>query len=102
MEYFVKNVEDNIRISDRTVFLMHYEISMAESTNTMWTDNFVKTVREEHYIMTDVGLIGTVGGTLGLFVGLSFLDMGTKMVTTITNGLSKLVCKKRRGIKSSM
>ena len=101
MEYFVHNMEDAGRTSSETVFFMEYEISMAKSTNNIWTDKFVKTVGEEHYIMTDVGLIGTVGGTLGLFVGLSFLDMGTKVVTTIRNGLSKWVWKKRKTIKAS-
>ena len=40
----------------------------------------LKLVRREYSVMNDIGLIGAVGGTLGLFVGLSFLDVGFKTV----------------------
>ena len=38
-------------------------------------------VRQEYLIIDDIQLIGTVGGTLGLFIGFSFLDVLQKCMT---------------------
>ena len=81
---------------DSSGFGLNIKFSISESTNNMWTDRFTKTVTQEYYIKTGIEVIGTVGGTLGLFVGLSFLDSGSFLVMIIQNGLSKLVGKKRK------
>ena len=37
-------------------------------------------VSEEYLIYEITGVIGSIGGTLGLFVGFSFLDLSTKLI----------------------
>ena len=39
-------------------------------------------VQEEYIIYDMVATIGAIGGTLGLFVGLSFLECGSSLVAT--------------------
>ena len=38
-------------------------------------------IRQEYLVIDDIRLIGTVGGTMGLFIGFSFLDMLKKFMT---------------------
>ena len=45
------------------------------ASRTVWTPQLVKTVNREFYIENEFGLFGTIGGTLGIFVGISFLDV---------------------------
>ena len=66
-----------------TGFSFDYEITKPFSTNKVWTDQFLKTVRQENYTMTAIGLIGIVGGTLGLFVGFTFMDSGSLILRLI-------------------
>ena len=42
-----------------------------------WYNKFTKTVHEEYLQTSWISLVGTVGGTLGLFVGISFLELGS-------------------------
>ena len=37
-------------------------------------------VSEEYLIYEITGVIGSIGGTLGLFIGFSFLDISTKLI----------------------
>ena len=53
-----------------------YTFAVPSSTKNTWTDKPSKTIVTQFYITTWNTLIGTVGGTLGLFVGLSFLGIG--------------------------
>ena len=54
---------------------LEFEFMVPRET-TYWSDKFVKTYRQEYLIMSTIGLIGTVGGTLGLFVGFSIFEYG--------------------------
>ena len=76
-------------------FGFSYKIGSAESTSQTWTNKIVKTVHKEYYVMTEIGLIGTVGGTLGLFVGLSFANSGTVMMRAMKNVLSSRIVRKK-------
>ena len=40
-------------------------------------------VYQEYLVTDEIRLIGTVGGTMGLFIGFSFLDMLKKFMTTL-------------------
>ena len=51
-------------------------------------------VHEEYLIYDGIGLIGSVGGTLGIFIGFSF----TCVVTSLINFLKKLSCLNNRKI----
>lgn len=53
------------------------------STIHIQTSTVLKLVHEEYYIMNEIGLIGAIGGTLGLFIGLSFLDVSFKSIDWI-------------------
>ena len=40
-------------------------------------------VHQEYLVIDDIQLIGTVGGTMGLFIGFSFLDVLQKCMTKL-------------------
>ena len=42
-------------------------------------------VSEEYLIYEITGVIGSIGGTLGLFIGFSFFDMSTKLINIFQN-----------------
>ena len=45
------------------------------------------TVFQEYVVYDAIGIVGSVGGTLGMFIGFSF----TGFISSLINGLSKLV-----------
>ena len=51
--------------------------SLIAENSKPWYNNFTKTVFEEYLQTSWISLVGTVGGTLGLFVGISFLELGS-------------------------
>ena len=44
-------------------------------TNMGWSDKAMKIVKQEYYVMDTVAFVGQIGGTLGLFVGLSVVQL---------------------------
>ena len=68
-----------------------------ETATNVWTTAYlVKTLTREYYIMPFGNLIGTVGGTLGLFIGVSFWDLGSALSNFARAGLLRLVTPKTR------
>ena len=53
-------------------------------TRDKWSDELSKQVFSEFYVMDGVTLMGIVGGTLGLFVGLSFMELSSRLVQAFT------------------
>ena len=48
-----------------------------------------KKIKEEHVIYDVFGMIGSLGGSLSLFIGFSFFDYGCKMVNKLFNHCQK-------------
>ena len=52
-----------------------------------------KTVMTEYYVTTGLSLVGNVGGTLGMFIGFSFLGTAEWLLNvaeTVIKGLKKI------------
>ena len=49
------------------------------------TDRILKTSKKEYYIIDEIGVIGMIGGTLGLFIGISFLNIITWIMDLFCN-----------------
>ena len=49
--------------------------------------------RQEYLVTDETRLIGTVGGTMGLFIGFSFLDMLKKLMTVFKTYLLSCLSK---------
>ena len=54
------------------------DINMEFSTN-------IRTVHDEVYILDGIGLLGSLGGSLGLFIGFSFYGYIANIIDTLTN-----------------
>ena len=46
-------------------------------------ESMTKQIREEHVIYDIFGMIGSLGGSLSLFIGFSFFDYGCKLVNKV-------------------
>ena len=89
-DYFLEHlVSDDMEDNGFGLFLQ-----MDGFANNLWTGQVIKTVHREYFVMSNTGLIGTVGGTLGLFVGLSFTRCGAVIISMIKNCSSGMVRKK--------
>ena len=56
-----------------------------------------KTIKTEHYVITELALLGNVGGILGIFVGLSFMGVSDWTIT----GFEKILRQNRHAIRCS-
>ena len=54
-----------------------------------------KTIKTEHYVITELALLGNVGGILGIFVGLSFMGVSDWTIT----GFEKVLRQNRYSIR---
>ena len=54
---------------------VHLRFETSKSENRVWNRIPKKTLMEEYFIMDEITFVGIIGGTLGLFVGLSFMDL---------------------------
>ena len=70
-------------------FLFEAKMHPPSSTHGNKVSMAYKTVFTEYYILNGMELIGTVGGTLGLMIGFSF--MGS--IISITDWIITLYCK---------
>ena len=48
-------------------------------------------VREEYVIYDLISMVGAIGGTLGLFIGFSFLQIAHQIIRVLKNGISGLI-----------
>ena len=62
------------------------DISMKFSTN-------IRTVHDEVYILDGIGLLGSLGGSLGLFIGFSFFGYIANIIDTFANVISSKLIK---------
>ena len=81
---YLKVQEDNMKID--------FRFKVPRSTRA-WTHSIHKTIMTEYYIIDDITFIGLIGGTLGLFVGVSFMEVSTQIVNGI---ISAINCKSKR------
>ena len=93
-EYTAKNFKAPEDLSgllspNSNVFLFEAKMHPPSSTHGNKVSMAYKTVFTEYYILNGMELIGTVGGTLGLMIGFSF--MGS--IISITDWIITLYCK---------
>ena len=75
---------------ERSQFIISYEFQLPEVNNNLRLSKPFKTVKKQYAITTGITLVGTVGGTLGLFVGFSFIGTSSWLFGNIKLMLSKL------------
>ena len=75
--------EPETLLSTNTTLL---DINMEFSTN-------IRTVHDEVYILDDIGLLGSLGGSLGLCIGFSFFGYIANIIDTFANIISSKVIK---------
>ena len=99
-EFRTKHWTVSNRDEDDHSLSLIYKFTALVTTSNSWTDKPSKTIVTQFYIRTWNLLIGTVGGTLGLFVGLSFLGVGTWLMESLTYLASCRKSRKSKIVKS--
>ena len=69
---------------------LRIQIMTPRFANKEWSKSVAKTINQEYYIMDGKAFVGIIGGTLGLFVGLSFMDINNLAVDLI---IKLIACK---------
>ena len=82
---FEENIADaeTLKIFTNTSLL---DITMEFSSN-------IRTVHDEVYILDGIGLLGSLGGSLGLFIGFSFFGYIANIIDTFANIISSKLIK---------
>ena len=70
-------------------FTVEYGFELPESNSNLRSHKPFKTVKTEYLITTWISLIGTVGGTLGMFVGFSIIGTSQWFFTSVKKLLNK-------------
>ena len=70
-----------------------YKFVIPEVNRDLRSEKPFKTVKTEYWIISGVSLIGSIGGTLGLFVSFSFIDILKWMILKVFRVHS--ICKKK-------
>ena len=74
-EYKVRLSNTELEYHEPSIkFAFRYNFELPESNLNVRSEKPYKIVRKEYWIVSGMDLVGTVGGTLGLFVGFSFMD----------------------------
>ena len=60
---------------------------------TMEFSSNIRTVHDEVYILDGIGLLGSLGGSLGLFIGFSFFGYIANIIDTFANIISSKLIK---------
>ena len=87
MEY--KFVELNEWMRDKNGIEFVFLFKTARLLNRGWSDSVLKTIHQEYFIMNEKEFVGLIGGTMGLFVGLSFMDINIGIVDLVTMLISR-------------
>ena len=78
MEYkFILGDSFELKNSSKNNIEFVFSFQTARSLNRGWSDSVQKTIHQEYYIMDGITFVGITGGTMGLFVGLSFIDINS-------------------------
>ena len=64
-------------------FGFEYKFIKKDSTNDLRSKKIFKKVKEEYFITNEVSLLGNIGGTLGMFVGFSFIGTSESVINFI-------------------
>ena len=81
MEYqYVLGYSRELMNSSKNNMRFVFEFQASRSLSDGWSLSVQKTIREEYYIMDPITFMGVLGGTVGMFVGLSFFDLSSRIV----------------------
>ena len=70
--------------SDKDSLVFEYGFASPSSTNSHRYQVPFKVVKTEYEVFPFISLIGVVGGTLGMFVGISFMGIAELLITAFS------------------
>ena len=70
-------------------FVLEYDFEVPKATRDMLSRNPYKTLKTERLVTSGITLVGNVGGTLGMFVGFSFIATSEWLAIVFTGFLTR-------------
>ena len=77
-------------VSEKEGFVLDYSFKQPTHSLQLRSDRLVKTVKEEYYVISGMSLAGNIGGTLGMFIGFSFIGTSEWIVDVWTRMKNKV------------
>merc|ERR1712029_63345 len=91
--YSVNDVASNKDIDN--LYSIYYDFKSPDATKVISHDYPIKHVCKEYLLVTELNLIGSVGGALGMFVGFSFTGCTELFMSQVTRFFPILLMRKR-------
>ena len=79
-EYKIDAHSGSKRSVQKSKIGLHIRFETSRSDNRVWNRDPEKTLLEEYLIIDEISFVGIIGGTLGLFVGLSFIYLVSEVI----------------------
>ena len=79
----VRDVKYRLQQTDQ--FGFRYQFGVPQATKDHMSKKPFKMIKEEYLILNEISLIGNVGGTLGMFVGFSFIGTAEWLLDILSN-----------------
>ena len=76
-------------------FSFAYDFVPPESTNDVRSKQIFKKIKKEYLLTNEISLVGNVGGTLGMFVGFSFIGTSESILAIIQFIWKRLTARRR-------
>ena len=77
-------------VSEQEGFVLDYSFKQPTHSLQLRSEKLMKTVKEEYYVISGMSLAGNIGGTLGMFIGFSFIGTSEWIVDVWTRMKNKV------------
>ena len=94
-QFATSNTRKLSQPSEENDLILRFSFKVGRSANRNWSVQVYKTVHQEYLTLDEITFVGLIGGMMGLFVGLSFFDIGSEIVEM----LAKLIANIYRAYK---
>ena len=86
MEYQEQCMNDECSNEWKNEVRFRLTFSLPKALHNHRSEKLMKTVMTEYWIVSSLSLMGTVGGTLGMFVGFSIMGTSEWLLTALAKG----------------
>ena len=96
-EFKTEIVEGIVKSSSRNDCRIEYQFDTPVASKGIGFNKPFKNVKQEYLLMPLISVVGNIGGTLGMFIGFSFIS-ATECVMEIAGALLNMIFKRRRSV----
>ena len=95
-EYKIRDETDWHATHDVNGFKLAYKFGLPDATKIIRSERPFKKVSQEYLLITELSLIGILGGALGMFIGFSFVGTSDWVMEYISKLCTKISDRKKK------